>query len=341
MIRTTPLCSAQRLTLIARQVPCNGAARKPPRRAFFRFGGILFVVLVLFCCLSVILVVGGRKWRLPEAVWGSRGLSDGRFQKPRAIAIDRGELIYIVDKTARIQVFDTQGRFIRGWRTPARQTGKPTGLSIGRDGNVLVADTHYYRVLVYSPEGELLRTIGGTFGHLPGQFGQVTDAVQDSAGNYYVAEKGEFDRIQKFSPEGEFLLQWGGHGREPGRFLLPQSLAIDENGHIWVVDACNHRIQVFDQRGKLRTIWGSQGSGPGQLYYPYDLVLAEDRTVYVCEYGNHRIQKLTRDGRSLACWGTYGRDPGQLHGPWGLVRDSRAKTYVLDTNNHRVQRVGI
>lgn len=276
------------------------------------------------------------------AVWGRRGISDGRFQRPRAIAIDRDDRIYVVDKTARIQVFDTGGKFLRGWRTPAHETGKPTGLSIGSDGNLLVADTHYYRLLIYSPQGELLRTIGGTLGQGPGEFGQVTDAVQDSKGNYYVAEKGEYDRIQKFSPEGEFLLQWGGHGRGPGQFVLPQSLAVDENDHIWVADACNHRIQVFDTEGKLLRMWGSEGRGLGELYYPYDLVLGENGDVYVCEYGNHRVQKFTfqkstGDYESLGCWGTNGRGEGELHNPWGLVRDSRGKIYVLDTNNHRIQ----
>jgi len=274
-----------------------------------------------------------------EAVWGRRGVSDGRLQKPRAVAIDDQDCIYIVDMTARIQVFNTDGRFLRGWRTPRCEKGKPTGLAIGRSGNVLVADTHYYRLLVYSPEGKLLQTIGGVAGQEPGQFNLVRDAVQDSQGNYYIAEMGEYDRIQKFSPDGTFLAQWGSHGKAPGQFIRPESLAVDENDHIWVADACNHRIQVFDSEGNLIRLWGTQGGRAGELYYPYDLVLAPDQTVCVCEYGNHRVQKFTRDGRSLGCWGTHGRQEGQLHNPWGLVRDSRGRVYVLDSNNHRVQRV--
>ncbi len=308
------------------------------RRGPFGPLGVLLLAAVVFCCVSLMLAVGSAEWQKPEAVWGRRGVGDGRFQRPRAIAVDLDDRIFVVDKTARIQVFDTDGNFIRGWRTPARETGKPTGLAIGCDGNLLVADTHYYRILIYSPEGELLRTIGGTYGHGPGEFGQVSDVVQDSKGNYYVAEKGEYDRIQKFSPGGKFLLQWGGHGVEPGQFSLPQSLAVDEDDHVWVADACNHRIQVFDELGTLLTIWGTEGSGPGELHYPYDLVLA-DGTVYVCEYGNHRIQQFTREGHHQRCWGANGREQGQLDGPWGLVRDSRGKIHVLDTNNHRVQRI--
>src|SRR5262249_8420285 len=151
--------------------------------------------------------------------------------------------VYIVDMTARIQVFNTDGDFIRGWQTPEHTNGRPTGISLDRQGRILVADTHYYRVLIYSRDGELLQTIGGTRGPEPGNFGFVTDCVQDQEGNYYVSEYGEWDRIQKFTSDGKFLMQWGEHGSEPGQFARPQDLCFDEQERLWVADSCNHRIQ--------------------------------------------------------------------------------------------------
>ena len=93
-------------------------------------------------------------------------------------------------------------------------------------------------------------------GSTPGRFGYPTDVVIDKAGNFYVAEYGENDRIQVFSPEGKWLRQWGGHGYEPGEFLKPRALAIDENDRLFVADSCNHRIQVFDTQGKLLELVG-------------------------------------------------------------------------------------
>jgi len=276
-----------------------------------------------------------------EKIWGRRGVSNGRFQKPRAMTIDHEDRIFVVDMTARIQVFDTDGRFIRMWRTPEKKLGKPTGLSAAPDGRILVADTHYYRVLVYSPEGRLLQTIGGTPGEKPGQFYLVRDAVQDSEGSLYVSESGEFDRIQKLMPDGTFLLEWGEPGSQPGQLALPQSMLVDEEDRIWVADACNHRIQVFDSQGNVQDCWGTEGTQVGRLKYPYDIVLAPDGSIYVCEFGNNRIQKFTRNGRSLGCWGTHGRGEGQLNGPWALVCDSRGRIHVLDTNNHRVQKIKV
>ncbi|MCO6459306.1 MAG: hypothetical protein J5I93_28690 [Pirellulaceae bacterium] len=288
-------------------------------------------------------MASGSSGRLLE-VWGRRGISEGRLQKPRAMAIDDQDRLYIVDMTGRIQVFTAEGEFLRGWRTPEIDNGKPSGLSFDLDGNLLVADTHYFRMLVYTPEGELLsqRTIGGTCGHGPGQFNFVTDAVQDSQGNYYIAEYGEYDRVQKFDRHGQFLFQWGGHGSQPGQFVRPQNLAIDAEDRIWVADACNHRIQVFDATGdqaQLVKLWGEQGEQPGQLSYPYDLVLDGQGHLYLCEYGNHRVQKFTLDGQSLGCWGISGRREGELSQPWALVLDSRGRLHVLDTYNHRVQTI--
>jgi DNA-binding beta-propeller fold protein YncE len=279
-----------------------------------------------------------------DLVWGRRGLSDGRLQKPRAMAVDRQDQLYIVDMTGRIQVFTADGDYLRSWRTPEIDNGKPSGLSFDRHGNLLVADTHYFRVLVYTPLGEPIpdETIGGTNGHAPGEFGFVTDAVQDSKGNYYVSEYGEYDRIQKFSPDRQFLFQWGGHGTEPGQFVRPQNLAVDDQDQIWVADACNHRIQVFNATGdqaQLVRIWGQQGTQIGQLSYPYDLVLDGRGHIYIAEFGNHRVQKFTLDGQSLGCWGKHGRRDGELHQPWALVQDSQGRIHVLDTYNHRVQRI--
>ncbi len=279
-----------------------------------------------------------------EHVWGRRGLSDGRLQKPRAMAINQQDQLYIVDTTGRIQAFDRDGQFLHGWRTPEIYAGKPCGLTFDRDGNLLVADTHYFRMLVYTPAGELLqeRTIGGECGHEPGQFTFLTDVVRDTEGNYFICEYGDYDRVQKFSPEGEFILQWGSHGSEPGQFVQPRTLAIDEHDHVWVTDACNHRIQVFDASGaeaKLVRVWGRQGREPGQLRYPYGLALDGKGFVYVAEFGNSRVQKFTIAGEYVSHWGIPGRQEGELNKPWELAFDSQGALHVLDTYNHRVQRI--
>ena len=282
-----------------------------------------------------------------ELVWGRRGQSSGRFLKPRAIAIDRNDELYIVDTTGRIQVFDRDGNWLRQWKTPQTKNGRPTGMSIQhgqspQDDLLLVADTHYYRMLVYTLQGERVdsQEIGGIAGRNPGEFAFVTHAACDSQGRYYIGEYGDSDRIQQFDPNGQFMTQWGGTGRQPEQFIRPQSLVVSDQV-LWVADSCNHRVQRFDISGdqpRLMDVWGSLGQGPNQFHYPYDLAVLDDGGVLVCEYGNQRIQRLSAEGTFVATWGAPGFAVGQLYQPWGLVVDSRNRMHVLDSNNHRVQR---
>src|SRR6185295_2029822 len=108
--------------------------------------------------------------------------------------------------------------------TPESEKGRPTGLTVDPKGELLVADTHYHRVLRYSSEGTLLS-----------QFG---------------AEGSGSDRIQVFTPEGKLLRSWGSYGKAPGQFDRPQSIAISGD-RVYVADAANHRIQVFTIDGTL------------------------------------------------------------------------------------------
>ncbi len=296
-------------------------------------------LVIFLAAVAFVSGCGSSGGSAPELVWGIHGTKPGWLQKPRVAAFDGRDQLYIADLTDRIQVFDRDGRYLRGWRTPDLNVDGPSGLTVDRLGRLLVADTHFYRVLVYSDRGELLFQIGdGVQGSTPGRFGYPTDVVIDRAGNFYVSEYGENDRIQVFSPDGKWLRQWGGHGLEPGEFLRPRALAIDDRDRIYVADSCNHRIQVFDTRGKLLDVWGTRGTAPGQMSYPYDLAIGPDGALYVCEYGNQRVQKFTLDGEPLGLWGGPGRGPGQLFNPWALAVDGQGAVSVIDTNNHRVQR---
>lgn len=326
------------------------AFARPNRRRFLRDFGSLASAGTLFApwISSLVGCVGSYAASVPEVVWGQRGLSQGRLLKPRAITIDPDDYLYIVDTTGRVQVFDADGNYSRGWRMPDTEYGRPTGLSICRRPDsslrLLVADTHYYRMLAYDLNGNPLaeEQIGGIAGHGPGEFAFVTDAVCDSRGNHYIGEYGDSDRIQLFDPTGRFVCQWGGTGTGAGKFIRPQGLVIDAQDRLWVADACNHRIQRFDLRqtppSHLDTL-GGQGTGLGQFRYPYDLAMARDGTAVVCEYGNQRLQRIDDQGRGIACWGSPGDAPGQLRQPWGVVIDSLNRIHVLDSNNHRVQRL--
>jgi DNA-binding beta-propeller fold protein YncE len=294
----------------------------------------------LLAALALLVAGCGGPRAEPELVWGRRGVSGGDLVKPRAIAIDGADRLSLVDWTARIQAFDRDGAFLgQSWTTPDYRNGRPSGLSADRDGNVIVSDSHYHCVRVYTPAGQLLQTVGGTAGSAPGQLGYISDAVRDPAGNFYVSEFGDNQRISKFDPAGNFMQCWGAPGSEPGQFARIRALALGPDGNLYAADACNHRIQVFTPAGELLRMFGTPGDGPGELSYPYDLAFGPGPALYVVEYGNARVQKFTPEGESLGIWGSPGRAPGQLASPWALAVDRRGRVHVVDSDNDRVQRI--
>lgn len=276
----------------------------------------------------------------PQAVWGNRGVQPGDIVRPRAIAIGPNDRLYLVDYTARIQAWDTDGKYVGPtWTTPDFRNGRPSGLGIDRDGNLIVSDSHYHQFRVYDLNGHELKRIGGEAGPAPGQFGYVSDVVQDAEGYYYVSEFGPNERITKLDIDGKLVACWGEKGTGDLQFNHIRALALGPDGCIYIADACNHRIQVMRRDGTFVRAFGEAGRELGQMSYPYDLAFGPKGELYVVEYDNHRVQKFTVDGKSLGTWGGPGREPGKLHNPWALAVDSRGRVHVVDTENHRVQRI--
>lgn len=268
--------------------------------------------------------------------WGTIGNGLGQFVSPRAIGAS-GEEVYVADKTGRIQVFDLDGKFVRYWNVPEAGNGTPTSIAFDLDGNVLIPDTHYSRILEYTSTGELLHH-WGEYGNGQDQFIYPTGIVQLNDGRYYVSEYGEeAERVHGFDTERKFYIQWGQLGVGPGEFRRLMDIASDGQ-RLFVVDTGNHRIQCFDPEGHLVEIVGEEGTGEGQLKFPHDMDIAPDGSLYIAEYGNSRISRFAPDGRFLGCYGSPGRKSGQLNAPRGIAVADNGYVFVTDTDNHRIVR---
>ncbi len=273
--------------------------------------------------------------QFPDKLWGRRGVLPGDMVRPRA-AVIVGDRLFTVDFTARIQAYDLDGNFLGiSFTTPDFRNGRPSGLGVTLDGNLIVCDSHYHLLRFYDPDGHELRTLGGA----DTGFGYVSDCVQDADGYYYVSEFGSTDRITKLDSSGNVVHRWGTPGVEPGQLQRARALAIGPDGNLYVADACNHRLQVFTRDGELVKTIGEAGEALGQFHYPYDIAFGPDGCFYVVERGNARVQKFAPDGTAQSSWGKPGHSPGQLADPWALVVDRFGRVHLIDTENHRVQRI--
>ena len=82
----------------------------------------------------------------------------------------------------------------------------------------------------------------------------------DDEGNIYVNDW-DRKRIQKFDPQGQYLLTIGRKGRGPGEFINAWNPRFDKDGNLYVFDLSNRRISFFTTEGEyLRQISFPQGT---------------------------------------------------------------------------------
>ncbi len=159
----------------------------------------------------------------------------------------------------------------------------------------------------------------------------------DSDGNIYVADRLNF-RVQKFSPEGDFLAKWGRQGDNPGEFRALWGLAVDADGNVYTTEQNNNRIQKFTSDGQFLMIIGSEGEGNGQLRRPTGVAVSPNGDVYVADTMNDRIQRFGADGTFIQAWGSGGSGAGQFSQPNGIDIGPSGDVYVADTGNNRIKK---
>ena len=167
----------------------------------------------------------------------------------------------------------------------------PHGIDVDRDGNVYVTDavaeartpqgTRGHQVIKFSPEGEVLMTLGtpGKAGAGRNAFNAPADVVVADNGDIFVADghgDGTNNRVVKFSKDGTYLAEWGRTGYAPGEFRTLHTIAIDARGRIYVGDRSNNRIQIFDQDGAFIAQWTQFGRPSGIFIDANDRIYVAD-----------------------------------------------------------------
>jgi sugar lactone lactonase YvrE len=97
----------------------------------------------------------------------------------------------------------------------------------------------------------------------------------DSVGNVYVLDNDSgssppVGSVRKFTNLGAFITEWGSPGSANGQFAMPNGVAVDAAGNVFVADGTNRRIQRFDSSGVFQVAW-AVGDAPGGLFRRFDL----------------------------------------------------------------------
>ena len=241
-----------------------------------------------------------------------------------------------------VTIFDGRtGRVLAEWG--ANQFAMPHGLTVDRNDDVWLTDVALQQVYKFSHDGRLLMTLGerGVAGNDAKHFNRVTDVAVAPDGSFFVSDGYRNSRVLKFSPTGEFLLQWGTKGNGPGQFELPHGIALDASGRVYVADRQNDRVQIFDGNGHYITEWKGKDIGR-----PYDLRFAADGTAVIADGGEQPDKPPDRscvvvvrpDGTVVERFGRWGNYDGQFEMAHAIAVAHDGSVYVADITGKRVQK---
>ncbi len=255
----------------------------------------------------------------PVIVYDGRGRflrswGEGEFTyRTHGISVGPDEIVYCTDDgNHTVRKFTPDGKLLmtlgtmntpsdtgyngKDTKTVTRPGGpfnRPTNIAVGPKGDLYVSDGYgNCRVHRFSPGGELKQSWGVPGGG-PGEFFLPHGLAVAADGRVFVCDR-ENDRIQIFSPDGEYLAEWTDTRR-------PTHVVFDAQGRAYV-------SELWWQPGQTSKRYGPAG-----------------------ETRSGRVSLYDRDGRVLARWG--GSDPvaaGGFAAPHGIAVDSRGDVYVSE-----------
>jgi DNA-binding beta-propeller fold protein YncE len=180
------------------------------------------------------------------AVGGGPGTAPGLLNAPAAAAIGPADgLVYVADRgNHRVQVFTARGALVRtfgAWGQGDGELAYPAGLAFDARGRLWVSDTRNHRLAAYTAEGTLRGYV--TQGSEGVGLQAPLALTAGTAGTLHVLDAGN-RRVQVLDAGGAPRRAYGA-----GRLQLPQSLAVDGLGQVYVGDVAASAVLVFDAAG--------------------------------------------------------------------------------------------
>src|SRR5271157_575443 len=306
---------------------------------------------------------------------------------PVGVAVDSAGNTYIADqgndhvrKVSAAGIITTvagNGTAFSGDGGPATSAVLYFTASVATDssGDLYVTDLTNQRVRKVSPAGLITTVAGnGTYG-FAGDGGAAVNAelaspyglAIDLAGNLYIGDAGN-QRVRKVSPGGIITTVAGsasygssgdGGPATSAQLNIPQGVAVDAAGNLYIADSNNHRVRKVSPGGTITTVAGNGTAGytgdggpatSAELNHPQFVALDSVGNLYIADLFACVVRKVTADGAISsyagdgACFFTgTGGDGGPATSaqlaPYGIAFDSADNLYIVDDASQRVRKV--
>jgi sugar lactone lactonase YvrE len=166
--------------------------------------------------------------------------------------------------------------------------------------------------------------------------------------------------MQTVAGDGAWVYKSDGVAATAASIFLPDGVAVDDAGNIYLSDTSNNRVRRVDAvSGLISTVAGNGTPGAtgdgglgvnAEVNSPSGMVIDGAGNLLFADSGNHAVRKLTlATGVISTVAGQLGQ-PGAtgdtglataalLNTPQGVALDAAGDLYIADTNNNEVRRV--
>ena len=257
---------------------------------------------------------------------GGRAI-EAQLNGPKAVAVDAAGNVFIGEAFSRVREVMVDGtiRTVAGTGTPgfsgdggpatSAQLGSVLGLAVDERGDLYIADSYNHRVRMIAPNGTIT-TVAGT-----GEAG----------------------------PEG-----FGGYSGDGGpatlaRLGIPNGLALDVQGDLYIADETNNRVREVSRDGVIHTVLGPSMGVPNQYLDPAGIVFDKAGNLYVADNGELLLWKVAANG-TISKLAGRGFPPGDspnctpaLQAAFGqalsIAVDERGNAYFADAASNKIREV--
>ena len=322
----------------------------------------------------------------PGNAGDGRPAESAQLARPTGVALDDAGTVFIADfGNGRVRMVDPVTRTITTLRAKRPWSlsgdGRPAppvgfggwGVAVDSAGHLYVADPTRRLVSRLDIATNTLETLASSIDRgYEGYGGPSTWArflapqgvAVDPAGHVYIADPlggsvhridGETGAITKPYANRLQRLGRGGGATVGPRLKSPQGVAVDAEGHLYIVDSGDHRVRKVDTATWEITIlagtgtwndgWEGDTAASARFARPESLAIDGDGSLFLID--SNRVWKLDRHTGALTAFaGSGGRghrgDGGlaidaKLQSPRGLATDAQGNVYVGECG--RVRRI--
>src|SRR6266567_7863545 len=361
----------------------------PVQRAFARkyVLPLLLIVLAVLPALSVRAQSTYEPYSFTTFAGLPPGSADGtgsaaRFNSPAGVTVDSAGNTYVADTVNSTIRKITPAGIVTTFAGSAGNAGSangtgsvarfnfPSALAVDSANNIYVADTYNSTIRKITP-ARVVSTFAGSAGSIgtadgtgsAARFNLPSGVAVDRAGtgNIYVGDTSNFT-IRQITPAGVVTTLAGSPGMRGGtngtgsaaRFELPEGMAVDSTGNIYVADTDPSTIRKLTPGGAVSTFAGSfakagsqNGTGSAARFnLPTDVAVDSSNNLYVADSNNCTIRKITPAAAvtTLAGLASAGHTNGtgsaaRFDFPDGVAVDTQGKIYVADSVESAIRKI--